>query len=77
MGAENLAPLGFSPWIVHSVAIHYTNRAILAHMFIYIYSHILQKCWVIVGINTFTLMHIMNPAQAQQCNQNRAIYSGI
>ena len=37
MGAENLGPLGFDPWIVHPVASHYTNSAIPAHMFLYIY----------------------------------------
>jgi len=75
MGAENLAPLGFDPWI-HPVASHYTNSV----SYIYIYkkpyiTEILET--VVYRQNTFTLMHIMNPAQPQQSSQNRAISSGI
>jgi hypothetical protein len=43
MGAGNLAPLGFDPWIVHPVASHCTNSAILTHMFFYIYKTIYYR----------------------------------
>ena len=40
MGAENLAPLGFDPWI-HPVASHYTNS--VSYIYIYIYKTIYYR----------------------------------